>query len=426
MIKTFSTVAEKYFCDDEIFKIVDKAVIPYLDGKKRILLIPPDITRFYAKAGLIAGYLFDKLSKSAVVDIMPALGSHLPMTDEEHEKLFGRKIPKEHILFHDWRKDTESIGCVPAEYVKIVSEGKMHEDIEILVNKHIIDGSYDFILSLGQVVPHEVVGLANYSKNIFVGLGGAPMINATHYLSAIFGMERIMGRDKTPVRLVFDYAENALRQTGVTIHYLLTVVSRYQGKNEVKGIFFGSERDAFEEAAALSQQENIDFVDKPFQKAVVYLEPEEFRSTWVGNKAVYRTRMAIADGGELIILAPGVRTLGEDNTIDVLLNKYGYTSTKTTLEQMNLPDSEDLRNNRSVVAHIIHGVSDGRFTIKYAFKELDSERRKNSRLNLIDYDETIKKYDPSKLKEGYNIVDGEEIYYISNPALGLWADRSKF
>ena len=136
--------------------------------------------------------------------------------------------------------------------------------------------------------------------------------------------------------------------------------------------------------------------------------------------------MAIADGGELIILAPGIRTLGEDNTIDVLLNKYGYTSTKTTLEQMNLPDSEDLRNNRSVVAHIIHGVSDGRFTIKYAFKELDSERRKNSRLNLIDYDETIKKYDPSKLKEGYNIVDGEEIYYISNPALGLWADRSKF
>lgn len=146
----------------------------------------------------------------------------------------------------------------------------------------------------------------------------------------------------------------------------------------------------------------------------------------------WETRQSIERGwqspteAELIILAPGVRTLGEDNTIDVLLNKYGYTSTKTTLEQMNLPDSEDLRNNRSVVAHIIHGVSDGRFTIKYAFKELDSERRKNSRLNLIDYDETIKKYDPSKLKEGYNIVDGEEIYYISNPALGLWADRSKF
>ncbi len=426
MKQTQSFISESFFDNDQIFDIVKKAVFPELNGKKKILLIPPDITRFYSKAGLIAGYIYEHFKDKAQVDIIPALGSHLRMSDEEHEKLFGRVIPPERILHHDWRTDVVSIGKVPAQLVSDVSEGKLCEDINIYLNHLLLDGGYDYILSLGQVVPHEVVGMANYSKNIFVGLGGASMIDATHYLSAIYGMERIMGRDKTPVRQVFDYAENVLRESGVTINYLLTIVSRFGEKNEVNGIFFGSERDVFTQAAKMSQKYNLTLVDKPFKKVVVYLEPEEFRSTWVGNKAVYRTRMAIADGGELIILAPGVRTLGEDETINGLLKKYGYHSTEETLETMSRAEGADLRNNRSVAAHIIHGVSDGRFKITYAFKELDYSLRKASNVNWVEYDEIKEKYDYEKLKDGYNIVDGEEIYYISNPALGLWADSSKF
>jgi hypothetical protein len=82
-------------------------------------------------------------------------------------------------------------------------------------------------------------------------------------------------------------------------------------------------------------------------------------STWLGNKAVYRTRMAMADGGELIILAPGVKEFGEDHEIDRLIRKYGYRGTPATLAAVKA--NEELRNNLSAAAHLIHGSSEGRF-----------------------------------------------------------------
>ena len=426
MKQTQSFVAEKFYNNEQIFEIVRKTVFPELEGKKKILLIPPDITRFYAKAGLIAGYIYDNFKDKATVHVIPALGSHLRMTDEEHRALFGTEIPAEHILHHNWRQDTICLGYVPADYVRELSEGKMDEEIDISINHLLADGGYDYILSLGQVVPHEIVGLANYSKNIFVGLGAASMIDATHFLSAVYGVERILGRADTPVRKVFDYAENKMREQGILVNYLLTVVTRFDEENEVNGIFFGTERDAFEQAAELSQKYNINYVDKPLNKVVVYMQPEEFRSTWVGNKAIYRTRMAIADGGELLILAPGIATLGEDPTMNQVLNHHGYHTSEEILKIMETPEGKDLCDNRGVASHMILSTSDNRFKITYALKALDAQTIENAKFNWVNFDDVVTKYDPAKLKDGYNTVDGEEIYYISNPALGLWADKSRF
>ncbi|WP_202972436.1 lactate racemase domain-containing protein [Clostridium thermosuccinogenes] len=391
---------------------------------KRVLLIPPDYTRLNSYAGVITGIYYDMLSEKCRVDIMPALGTHMPMSDDERIEMFGSRIPKECFINHNWRTDVVKIGEVPASFVEDVSDGLMNEPIDVEVNRILLDKSYDLIISIGQVVPHEVVGMANYSKNIFVGCGGRSMINQTHMLGAFYGLERIMGRDFSPVRKVFDYAEeNFIRD--IPLIYVLTVTSQHNGKTVVDGLFAGRERSLFEEAVRLSQEKNLNFVEEPLKKVVVYLDEKEFKSTWLGNKAVYRTRLAIEDGGELLVLAPGVRKFGEDDGNDLLIRKYGYVGREKILELFG--KNRDLRDNQSVAAHLIHGSSDGRFTITYAVDKLTKEEVEGVNYNYAPISSVYKKYDPSKLKEGFNVLDdGEKIYYIANPALGLWADRKRF
>ena len=391
---------------------------------KKVLLIPPDYTRLNSYAGVITGIYYDMLSEKCKVDIMPALGTHMPMSDDERIEMFGSRIPKECFINHNWRTDVVKIGEVPASFVEDVSDGLMNEPIDVEVNRILLDKSYDLIISIGQVVPHEVVGMANYSKNIFVGCGGRSMINQTHMLGAFYGLERIMGRDFSPVRKVFDYAEeNFIRD--IPLIYVLTVTSQHNGKTVVDGLFAGRERSLFEEAVRLSQEKNLNFVEEPLKKVVVYLDEKEFKSTWLGNKAVYRTRLAIEDGGELLVLAPGVRKFGEDDGNDLLIRKYGYVGREKILELFG--KNRDLRDNQSVAAHLIHGSSDGRFTITYAVDKLTKEEVEGVNYNYAPISSVYKKYDPSKLKEGFNVLDdGEKIYYITNPALGLWADRKRF
>ena len=390
-----------------------------LKGKslKRVLLLPPDYTRMYSGAGKITAYYYEMLKDTCEVDVMPALGTHVPMTEEECETFFLGKIPFDRLVVHNWRTDVVKIGEVPGSFVSEVSDGLVDTPIDVEVNKRIMDPSYDLIISVGQVVPHEVVGMANYSKNIFVGCGGSSMINSSHMLGAFYGMERIMGRDFSPVRRVFDYAqENFLKS--VPLLYVLTVTTNTGDLTNLHGLYIGTSRDLFEMAVAHSQEKNLTHVDKPLSKVVVYLDPREFKSTWLGNKAVYRTRMAIADGGELIILAPGVKMFGEDVENDRLIRKYGYVGRERILELVK--ENDDLQGNLSVAAHLIHGSSDGRFGITYCTELLSEEEVRGAAFGYIPYAEIVKKYDPAKLTDGFHTVDGEEIFYISNPALGLW------
>ncbi|MCQ2476042.1 MAG: lactate racemase domain-containing protein [Clostridia bacterium] len=410
--------SDPFISDSEL----KSALLDSIKGKslKKVLILPPDYTRMYSGAGKITAIYYEALKDICEVDIMPALGTHEPMTKEECLAFFGEGVPFEKIIVHNWRKDVVKIGEVPGEFVSEVSEGLVSDKIDVEVNKLIVDRSYDLIISVGQVVPHEVVGMANYSKNIFVGCGGSNMINSSHMLGAFYGMERIMGKDHSPVRKVFDYAqENFLRD--IPIMFVLTVTTNKGDETYIHGLFIGSQRDVFEEAVSLSQQINLTYVDEPFKKAVVYLDGREFKSTWLGNKAVYRTRMAMADGGELIILAPEVKKFGEDAENDRLIRKYGYIGRENVLKLVE--ENEDLKNNLSVAAHLIHGSSDGRFNITYCTEKLTEEEVRGAGFNYMPYEEASKIYDPKKLSDGYHEINGEKIFYISNPALGLWAAK---
>jgi hypothetical protein len=194
----------------------------------------------------------------------------------------------------------------------------------------------------------------------------------------------------------------------------------------MRGFYSGEDVAVFEEACKLARAVNITLLEREPKKVVVYLDPHEFQSTWLGNKAVYRTRMAIADDGELIVLAPALKEFGEDPTIDELIRKFGYCGTPATLKAVD--EDEELRSNLGAAAHLIHGSSESRFTITYCPGEgMTLDEVRSVGFEAVAYAEMAARYNPDILKDGFNTLpDGEEIFYISNPALGLWAYRDKF
>jgi len=400
-----------------LFTALDK-----LGRRNRVLAVPPDFTRFHSRAGDLTTLIHDYYG-ARLTDVLPALGTHTPMTPQQLNTMFPG-VPHDHFRVHDWRKDVLTIGRVPGEFVSGITGGALTYDWPAQLNKLIYEGGHDLILSVGQVVPHEVIGMANYNKNLFVGTGGVEGINKSHFLGAVYGMEKLMGHADNPVRQLLNYASDHFIKH-LPVIYVLTVIGRDDsGRLVMRGLFIGDDQEVFLRAADLSARVNFDILDEPLKKVVVYLDPAEFKSTWLGNKSIYRTRMAIADAGELIVLAPGVKEFGEDREIDRLIRKFGYRGTPATLEA--LKNNVELERNLSAAAHLIHGSSEDRFSITFCPGHLTRAEIESVNFKYAHCKEMLVKYQPETLKEGLNTLpDGEEVFFISNPALGLWAWKGK-
>lgn len=397
------------------------AALEKLGKRQKVLALPPDITRLHSRAGELTRFAWQYYG-GAMTDVLPALGTHFAMTGPEIEKMFG-EVPPHLFRVHDWRNGFTTLGEVPAAFIREVSEGRLDWSWPAQVSRLIAKGGHDLVLSLGQVVPHEVIGMASYNKNVFVGTGGSEGINKSHFLGACYGMERIMGRADTPVRKVLNYASDHFAKN-LPIVYVLTVVGATQSGPVTRGLFVGDDIECFNKACELALKVNFTMLDKPLKKVVVYLDPEEFKSTWLGNKSIYRTRMAMADGGELIVLAPGLKEFGEDKGIDTMIRKYGYVGTERVLQRVH--ENDDLRLGLGAAAHLIHGSTEGRFTVTYCPGHVTKQEIESVNMQYADLRTMMAKYDPKKLKDGPNTIAGEDIFYISNPGLGLWSTRARF
>jgi len=392
-------------------------VLDGLGPRRRVLAVPPDYSRAASRAGeltcMVHEYYDDRL-----VDVLPALGTHEEISPKHRKKMFPT-VPEGLFRYHNWRTDVETIGEVPADFVAEVTEGIYRQPWPAQLNRLISRGEHDLVLSIGQVVPHEVIGMANYNKNIFVGAGGVRGINESHYIGAVYGMERIMGRGDTPLRRILNYAQDRFCRHLPLVFALTVIGPNEAGQSVVRGLFVGDDAECFWKACDLAFAVNVTTVPAPFKKCVVYLDPEKFPSTWLGNKAVYRTRMAMADDGELIVLAPGVRNFGEDLEIDRLIRKYGYRTTPEIIAAVEA--NAELRENLSAPAHLIHGSSEGRFHITYCPGGLSREEVQTAGYRYGDLEEHSRRYDVTKLADGWNTsADGEEIFFVRDPAMGLW------
>jgi hypothetical protein len=430
--------AERELSDNTLEELFSGVLIRALEetgGSGPVLILPPDITRFYSRAGFLTDISYRLLSRlGREVLVLPALGTHAAMSPAELARMFPG-TPPDRFRVHNWRRDVVDLGRLEAEWVKQISGIPI--DWPVQVNRLLRDGGFSLILSIGQVVPHEVAGMANHSKNVLVGTGGKEAIDKSHFVGALYGLERILGRIDTPVRSLFD---EGLRRFGRALPPILWVLTVAGGRGVqeasargltpgevvVRGLYAGFGRGCFEKAGALAREVNLELLEEPVKKAVVYLDPGQYRTTWLGNKAVYRTRMAMADGGELLILAPGLEGFGEDPALDVLIRRYGYRPRKVIQELVGR--ERDLAENLSAAAHLIHGSPEGCFIVRYC----PGPGLSRSALEAVGYewgdlDQALKRYDPKTLKPGkQTLPGGEELFFISNPSLGLWAEKKRF
>jgi nickel-dependent lactate racemase len=390
-----------------------------LPSVKKVLAVPPDHTRMDSQAGPIMRAALQVLGKK-LTDVMPALGTHSAMNEEELTKMYG-DFPRDLIRVHHYRTEVDTLGFVEAEFVKDVTEGYYDKAWPAQVNQIISRGDHDLILSIGQVVPHEVIGMANYTKNIFVGTGGSDGIDGSHYLSALFGMERVMGRCDTPLRKILNRAAD-LYLTHKPVVYVLTVVESTPDQGPVvRGLYVGDDHSVFDTAGELAAQVNCFRLPEAPKKMVVWMDPSKYKKTWVANKAIYRTRMAIATGGTLVVIAPGVEKFGEHADVDSLIRKYGYRTTPEVMEMV--AKNEDLAANLSTAAHLIHGSTENRFQVQYCAGKLSKHEIESVGYGYGDCQSALAEYQVDDIHDGWNVSrSGERFYFIRNPGLGLWMD----
>lgn len=389
---------------------------------KKVLLLPPDITRAHSGAGGITEQLYSIFSEIADVVVMPTLGQHLPHTEAQNRWMFG-SIPEEHILKHDWIRDVRHLGEIPADYVATVTEGKADWPIPISVNKILFEEPWDLIINVGHVVPHEVLGFANHNKNYFIGLGGKETICASHMAAACYGIENNLGRLVAPLRHCFNKAESEYLGSLPDMYIMVATGYGESGELELKGFYCGDDEDTYLLAAEHSRKENV-FIVPPLKKVVAYMKGDEYASTWVANKAIYRTRKAIATAGELVIIAPGLKRFGEQPVVDQIIRTYGYCGTERIMRLWQ--ENNELIDFSHATAHLIHGSTEGRFTVTYAPGYLSREDIHCVNYDYLSLEQASKCYDTKKLKNGFNtLASGEEIYFIGSPSAGLWTTKEK-
>lgn len=390
---------------------------------KRVLLLPPDLTRMHTGSGKITEELYKIFSPTCDVHVIPTLGQHVPHTAEENRMMFG-SIPHERIHPHDWRDGCVKLGEIPAAYVKEVSKGKADWPIPIELNRMLMEEKWDLIINVGCVVPHEVLGFANHNKNYFIGLGGKNTICASHMMAACYGIENNLGCLVTPLRACYNKAEEEMLGNLPDLYVQVVLARNKDDELATIGFYVGDDLDTYLRAAKLSRERNITTFDEPVKKIVAVMQADEFRRTWVANKAIYRTRMAMADDGELLILAPGLERFGEQPEVDAFIRKYGYRGTPYVME--NYRKNADMQDLAHAAAHLIHGSSEGRFRITYAPGKMTREEVEGVGYGYAALEEMMKRYRPEGRTEGRHVLpDGEEFFFIPTPSAGLWSTKQR-
>jgi len=310
---------DRFLSADELRDIVSESAesAPFAD--RRVLVIIPDGTRTMPMP-LMFGILQDVLRpRVKALDFLVALGTHPIMSDAQLSKLIGRpvvdgKAAESHIFNHHWEdQDTfVQLGTVPSAEISALSKGLMAVDVPVSLNRLILD--YDHILVCGPVFPHEVVGFSGGNKYFFPGIGGAEIINFTHWLGATMTNYEVIGAGYTPVRAVIDRAAALIPRP---VSCLALVVT----KEGTAGLYFGTAAEAWQAASALSAQKHIIWVDKPFRRVLSVL-PDLYDDLWTGAKGMYKLEPALADGGEVVVYSPQITEVSY--THGKIIDEIGY------------------------------------------------------------------------------------------------------
>ena len=322
---------------------------------KRVLAIVPDHTRT-APIDLMFRVLHEEIGAAgaAAFDVLIALGTHPPMSDEAINQRLGitaadraGKYARTKLFNHHWNDPSQltSIGTITKDEVEAISGGLMRERVDVTINKLVLD--YDLLLIVGPTFPHEVVGFSGGNKYLFPGISGQEVLDMFHWLGALITNPSIIGTKYTPVRAVVDKATSLVPTERKCISLVV------EGQN-LAGIFIGSPEQAWEAASALSNQIHIVYKDHPYD-SVLSCAPAMYDELWVGGKCAYKLEPVVADGGELIIYAPHIHEISVVH--GVLIREIGYHVRDYFLKQ----PGRFTHVPRGVLAHSTHVKGIGTF-----------------------------------------------------------------
>ncbi|QDS97199.1 lactate racemase domain-containing protein [Adhaeretor mobilis] len=417
--------------DSEVFKKVD-TLLSDLSPMRRVLLLAPDATRSSSFAGEIASYIYHKLIDRTDVHLTPTVGTHEPdEKDWRSIREMYRDIPESAYKLHEHDEvaGLYDLGVLPDDEILRISGGEFAAPVPVQVNRNLVEGNYDQVFSIGQVVPHEVMGFANYDKNVFIGAGGKNFIDTSHWISALCGIDNVLGKIDSAPRQLLDAASALAKRDPrfPSVHYLLTVRGQSSaGDIGTHDFFCGTSKETFYRAAKLSLRENCHASNQPYQQVIVRLNEKKYRSFWLSNKAIYRTRRAIATGGTIHVIAPGLDRLGENEIQSKLIGKYGYCGTQGVKQILQI--DPEMQANVGVAAHLIHGSTENRFHVRYythhSSELLSACRFADGQLgySLEDIETAHERFSELTVGESFN-ADQRRLV-IDDPGLGLWITKA--
>jgi len=296
--------ASETMTKSEVCEVVEESLRKLHVRGKRVLTIVPDGTRTMPMPMMFE--ILERVfatEKAAASDYLIALGTHRAMDEIQLSAHLGQTVRDgqcgaARVSNHRWDipQTFTQIGTISADEVWRLSGGLVREEVPVNINRMIFD--YDQILICGPVFPHEVVGFSGGNKYLFPGISGREMIDFTHWLGALLYSSDIIGSGYTPVRAMIDRAAEMLT-TPVSCFALVL-----QGR-EIAGLFFGSAKEAWKAASALSSETHITWLDRPLKKAIAIM-PAMYQDMWTAAKGMYKLEPAMEDGGEIIVYAPHI------------------------------------------------------------------------------------------------------------------------
>jgi nickel-dependent lactate racemase len=404
-----------YLSDEEVINLSSNALSDIDCTDKRVLVIIPDHTRT-APVSLFFNAIFEQLERKVKkLDYLIALGTHPPLKKEQILKLVGiseeeKKGKYSSIDFfnHKWDdpKSLTTIGTIPEDKIEEVSNGLLKENVEVQVNKMILD--YDFLIIVGPVFPHEVVGFSGGNKYFFPGISGPEVLHFFHWLGALITNPQINGTKDTPVRKVIDIASSLIKIPKLSFSFVVK-------DKKLSGLFIGKPEEAWSKAADLSSKLNIIYKDKSFKK-VLGIAPKMYDDLWTAGKVMYKLENIVEDGGELIIYAPHITEVSY--THGKIIDKVGYHVRDYFLGQ---PDKFSWVPG-GIKAHSTHvkgigtyenGIEKPRINVSLA-TEISEERCKRINLGYKDYKSINLSDWKNKEAEGILLVinAGETLYRL--------------
>lgn len=317
------------------------------------------------------------------------------------------------------------VGEIPADVVREACGGLIEDPLPLTLPALFNAETWDGVVNLEAVVPNDLLGFTGPPQNRWLGLAGREFLNAASRIALLSGWENNIANLVAPLRQCLFWADkNCWPANLPRLDIAVVWGDNFRNERSPIGFYAGVGEEAYLQAALLSRQHNVTVVEEGLQRVVAFFPGLRFASLWDVQQLLPRLAMCLADGGELILLAPGIERLAADDAPLAVYRRTGYLGAAELRERQRT--DPELGNEPWLATHLLNGSTNGRSKIYHALDGIDAETLRALNLWPMELEETLFRYRPAKAKAGWNITnEGEKFFFIPDPTAGLWSTKKR-